>query len=98
MINKKIETDSFLSVKELVVEYTMEGEVVHAVNGVSFHLEKGKTLALVGETGAGKTSIAKAILRVLPDPPARVPSGSVYLDGVDLLAAERGGDAKGPGE
>ena len=47
MINKKIETDSFLSVKELVVEYTMEGEVVHAVNGVSFHLEKGKTLALV---------------------------------------------------
>ena len=46
MINKKIETDSFLSVKELVVEYTMEGEVVHAVNGVSFHLEKGKTLAL----------------------------------------------------
>lgn len=85
MINKKIETDSFLSVKELVVEYTMEGEVVHAVNGVSFHLEKGKTLALVGETGAGKTSIAKAILRVLPDPPARVPSGSVYLDGVDLL-------------
>ena len=85
MINKKIETDSFLSVKELVVEYTMEGEVVHAVNGVSFHLEKGKTLALVGETGAGKTSIAKAILRVLPDPPARVPSGRVYLDGVDLL-------------
>lgn len=85
MKNEKIETDSFLSVKDLVVEYTMEGEVVHAVSSVSFHLERGKTLALVGETGAGKTSIAKAILRVLPDPPARVPSGSVYLEGVDLL-------------
>ena len=70
MKNEKIETDSFLSVKDLVVEYTMEGEVVHAVSSVSFHLERGKTLALVGETGAGKTSIAKAILRVLPDPPA----------------------------
>ena len=85
MKNEKIETDSFLSVKDLVVEYTMEGEVVHAGSSVSFHLERGKTLALVGETGAGKTSIAKAILRVLPDPPARVPSGSVYLEGVDLL-------------
>ena len=78
MKNEKIETDSFLSVKDLVVEYTMEGEVVHAVSSVSFHLERGKTLALVGETGAGKTSIAKAILRVLPDPPARVPCGSGY--------------------
>jgi peptide/nickel transport system ATP-binding protein len=75
----------FLSVRDLFVEYTMEGEVVHAVNGVSFDLEQGKTLAIVGETGAGKTSIAKAILRVLPDPPARVPGGKVFLDGVNLL-------------
>ena len=51
----------FLSVRDLVVEYTMEGKVVHAVNGVSFDIQRGKTLALVGETGAGKTSIAKAI-------------------------------------
>lgn len=57
---------SFLEVKDLVVEYFSKEQVVHAVNGVSFHLEKGKTLGLVGETGAGKTSIAKAILRILP--------------------------------
>jgi peptide/nickel transport system ATP-binding protein len=75
----------FLSVRDLFVEYSMEGKVVHAVNGVSFDLEQGKTLALVGETGAGKTSIAKAILRVLPDPPAKVPNGQVYLDGANLL-------------
>ena len=85
MKNKITNPASFLSVKDLVVEYTMEGEIVHAVNGVSFDLEHGRTLALVGETGAGKTSIAKAILRVLPDPPARVPSGEIYLEGVNIL-------------
>ncbi|MGB9593907.1 MAG: ABC transporter ATP-binding protein, partial [Anaerolineae bacterium] len=76
---------AFLSVRNLVVEYTAEDQVIHAVNGVSFDLERGKTLGLVGETGAGKTSIAKTILRILPDPPARIRNGEVYLDGVDLL-------------
>lgn len=76
---------TFLSVKDLVVEYTSEGEVIHAVNGVSFDVKKGKTLALVGETGAGKTSIAKAIIRVLPDVSAKVKRGQIILDGIDLL-------------
>jgi len=76
---------SLLSVRNLLVEYTTEGQVIHAVNGVSFDLERGKTLGLVGETGAGKTSIAKAILRILPDPPAKIRSGEIYLDGQDLL-------------
>ncbi len=86
MKKNKTDTTSFLSVKDLVVEYTMEGEVVHAVNGVSFSLEHGRTLALVGETGAGKTSIAKAILRVLPNPPSRIPAGQIYLEGEDILS------------
>ena len=64
--NKEVEKH-LLSVKDLVVEYTSDGEVIHAVNGVSFDLDKGKTIGLVGETGAGKTTIAKAILRILPD-------------------------------
>jgi peptide/nickel transport system ATP-binding protein len=76
---------TFLSVRDLVVEYTAEGEVIHAVNGVSFDLKRGKTFGLVGETGAGKTSIAKAILRILPDPPAKIKRGEIYLDGEDLL-------------
>jgi peptide/nickel transport system ATP-binding protein len=76
---------AFLSVRDLVVEYTAEGQVIHAVNGVSFELQRGKALGLVGETGAGKTSTAKAILRILPDPPARIRGGEVYLDGRDLL-------------
>ena len=76
---------AFLSVRDLVVEYTSEGQVIHAVNGVSLDLERGKTFGLVGETGAGKTSTAKAILRILPDVSAKIQSGEVYLDGVNLL-------------
>jgi peptide/nickel transport system ATP-binding protein len=75
----------FLKVEDLVVEYTSEGQVIHAVNGVSFQLEKGRTLALVGETGAGKTSIAKSIMRILPDPPAKIKGGKIYLDEEDVL-------------
>ena len=79
-------SEKFLKVEDLVVEYRTGGKVVHAVNNVSFELERGKTLGLVGETGAGKTTIAKTILRVLPDAQAKVKSGKVILDGVDLLS------------
>jgi peptide/nickel transport system ATP-binding protein len=74
-----------LSVKDLVVEYTIGGEVVRAVNGVSFDLRRGSTLGLVGETGAGKTTIAKAIMRILPNPPAKISEGEIFLDGINLL-------------
>ncbi|MCI8579060.1 MAG: ABC transporter ATP-binding protein [Lachnospiraceae bacterium] len=76
---------AFLKVEDLVVEYKTGGRIVHAVNGVSFALERGETLGLVGETGAGKTTIAKAILRVLPDAQARVGRGRIVLEGTDLL-------------
>lgn len=77
--------NTFLQVRDLVVEYTSDGKVIHAVNGVNFDLERGKALALVGETGAGKTTIAKSIMRILPDPPAHVRSGQVVLQGRDLM-------------
>ena len=76
----------FLEVRDLTVEYTSGGEVIHAVNGVSFSLEKGKTLGLVGETGAGKTTIAKSILRILPDRSASIRGGEINIDGENLLA------------
>ena len=81
----KNEREPFLQVEDLVVEYTSDGDTVHAINGVTFSLEKGKTLALVGETGAGKTTIAKSILRILPDRAARIVSGNVAVDGQNLL-------------
>lgn len=79
------ENKSFLEVRDLTVEYVTKEETVHAVNGVSFQLEKGKVLGLVGETGAGKTTIARTILRVLQEPPAVLKSGEVFLDGKNLL-------------
>ena len=85
------EDKKFLEVKNLKVEYTSEGKIVHAVNGVTFHLDRGRTVGLVGETGAGKTSIAKAILRILPNPGGKISDGEVYLEGEDILKrSERG--------
>lgn len=78
-------TQAFLSVKDIKVEYTSGKYDIHAVNGVSFDLAKGETLGLVGETGAGKTTIAKTILGILPDPPAKIKGGEVILEGQDLL-------------
>ncbi len=75
----------FVEVKNLVVHYTSEGKEIHAVNDVSFKIEKGETLGLVGETGAGKTTIAKSILRILPEPPAHVDNGEILLEGKNLL-------------
>ena len=79
--------DYFLQIDNLTVEYTSAGETVHAVNNVSLKVREGKTLGLVGETGAGKTTIAKTILRVLPDTGARVVDGDIYLQGENLLEA-----------
>lgn len=81
------ENKNFIEVKDLVVQYTSDGEIIRAVNGVSFSIERGKTLALVGETGAGKTTIAKSILRILPDRSAKIMGGSIVVDGEDILQA-----------
>ena len=79
------EKNILLSVKNLNVEYSSGGDIIHAVNGVSFDLEKGKTLGLVGETGAGKTTVAKSIIRVLQTPPAKITGGEIYFKGEELL-------------
>ena len=76
---------ALLSVKNLNVHYVSRAETVKAVNDVSFDLEAGETIGLVGETGAGKTSIAKAIMSILPTPSARITSGKIELNGEDLL-------------
>ena len=76
----------FLKISDLHVEYTSGGQIVKAVNGVDISLDKGETLGLVGETGAGKTTIAKTILRILPQPPAKIRSGSIELEGQNLLS------------
>ena len=78
-------SEKFLEVKDLRVVYTQNRKTVQAVNGISIRLERGRTLGLVGETGAGKTTIAKAIMRILPDIAAKITGGEIWLDGVDIL-------------
>ena len=73
-----------VEIKDLFVEYSSAGSVVKAVNGVSLELEKGKTLGLVGETGAGKTTTALALMGLLPEKVGRRTSGSIMLMGDDL--------------
>src|SRR2546427_2570971 len=59
---------------------------VDVVRGISFRLKEGETLALVGESGCGKTMAALSVMRLLPDPPARVTAGEVLLAGKDIRA------------
>ena len=82
---KQIETDKLLVVKNLEVLYKTDKTTVHAVNGISFELGKGETVGLVGETGAGKTTTALAILRLLPEVTAQIPHGEIYFNGENLL-------------
>lgn len=86
MESKTIEKSGrLLSVQNLSVQYEANNEVVKAVNSVSFDLNYGEALGLVGETGAEKTTIAKSILRILPDPPAKLTCGRILLDEKNLL-------------
>ncbi len=75
---------NILEIENLVVEYKTDNEIVHAVNGISFSLERGKTLGLVGETGAGKTTLALSIMKLLPRVTGRVAGGAIRFNGQDL--------------
>lgn len=77
--------EALLHIDNLAVTYSSGAKTVHAVNGVSLDIKKGETLGLVGETGAGKTTIAKAILGILPSPQSKVSSGEILFHGKNLL-------------
>ena len=78
-----------LEIKDLVVQYTVDDEVVQAVNGISLTLDTGMTVGLVGETGAGKTTTALGIMGLVPTPPGKIVGGEIRLEGEDLLKKER---------
>ena len=63
----------------------MEDGTVNALNGIDLELYNGETLGLVGETGAGKTTLAKSIMQLIPVPPGKIESGSILLQGEDML-------------
>mgnify|MGYP001031816277 CR=1 FL=1 len=74
-----------LEVKDLSLNYVTDDGTIYAVNNLSFQLHKGSTLCLVGETGAGKTSTAKAIMGILPRLQSRIVSGEILMEGTNLL-------------
>ena len=83
-------SDAILDIKDLWVIYKTDLETVRAVNGIDLRIEKGKTLGLVGETGAGKTTTALSILRLLPENTGRILKGTIRFAGEDILAMGEG--------
>jgi len=79
------ETNRVLEVEDLQTYFYTRGGLVKAVDGVSFSLTRGATLAIVGESGCGKSVTALSLMRLVADPPGRIVGGSVRLEGVDLL-------------
>ena len=78
--------DNVLEIKDLNVEFDTYGGVVHAVRGVSYSVPRGKTLAVVGESGCGKSVTVQSIMGLIAKPPGRITKGSAVLDGVNLLS------------
>ena len=74
-----------LEIKDLRVQYETSDGIVKALNGIDISLDEGMTLGLVGETGAGKTTLAKSIMRIIPQPPGKIVSGEILYNGQDLL-------------
>ena len=74
-----------LEIKNLYVHFAVYGGRLNVLDGVNFFMRSGEKVGLVGETGCGKTTTMKAILRVLPMPPARIPQGEIYFKGRDIL-------------
>ncbi|MGH6703109.1 MAG: ATP-binding cassette domain-containing protein, partial [Bradyrhizobium sp.] len=77
-----------LAVDGLRTYFDLRQGTVKAVDGVSFSLYRDETLAIVGESGCGKTMTALSLLRLVPNPPGRIVGGAVRLDGRDLVALE----------
>lgn len=78
-------TEKMLEIKDLSVIYETDLETVYAVNGVTLSLEKGATLGLVGETGAGKTTLALTLMRLLPERTGKVTSGCITFEGENIV-------------
>ena len=77
--------NTLLDIKNLTIHYITDDGVVCAVNDLNLKMDKGETIGLVGETGAGKTTTALGLLRLVPNPPGRIMNGEIWLDGENIL-------------
>ena len=78
-------SEKLLDIRDLTVHYITDDGTVRAVNNLNFSLNKGETIGLVGETGAGKTTTALSIMQLIPDPPGKILGGEIYFEGANLL-------------
>ena len=74
-----------LEVKGLKTQFFTQDGVVHAVNGISYHLNEGETLGIVGESGCGKSVSVLSVMRLIPQPPGKIVGGEVWFDGRNLM-------------
>ena len=74
-----------LEIKNLSVDFDVRGRTVNAVSDVSWNVKKGETLAIVGESGSGKSVSALAILKLIPNPPGKITSGSIFFEGKNIV-------------
>jgi len=81
----RVNTETVLTVEDLRTYFTTRWGTVKAVDGISFDLRKGETLGIVGESGCGKSVTMLSLMRLIPIPPGRIVSGSITLDGEDLV-------------
>jgi len=80
--------DNILTIKDLYVEYNTDDADVFALNGMNLTLKRGDSLGLVGETGAGKTTTALSVLKLLPPGVGKITKGSIVYDGIDIIEAK----------
>lgn len=80
-------SDRVLDIRDLYVSFDTYAGEVQAVRGVSYHVDRGEVLAIVGESGCGKSVTAQTIMKLNPMPPARIKSGELTLDGIDIVNA-----------
>ena len=90
-------SDALMSVNDLHVEFDTYGGVVKAVRGVSFDVHPGQTLAIVGESGCGKSVTVQSLMGLIPMPPGRITQGTATLNGQDILGSKviDGNDIRG---
>ena len=80
-----VTADHLLDVRDLYVEFHTRDGVAQVINGVSYHLDAGETLAVLGESGSGKSVTAQTIMGILDTPPGKIIGGEIHYQGTDLL-------------
>jgi len=84
------ESNRLLEINHLSVEYHTDEDIVYAVNDLNLHIAKGESLGLVGETGAGKTTTALSVIKLIDEPAGKITSGEIFFEGENLLKADNG--------